>query len=278
MNLGQLLEKILPIQLEGKATGGGTTSIADSTLPGSYDDDSFKNALAFIHSTTDGLAPQAQFSVVSAYVDSTGTFTVDTAYTAAVTSGDFYSIADPQYKKVPVLRVVNDALRNFGMIPLVDTSLTTAADTLEYTLPLALKSFPLIKVELGNVTDGFEELSDYYVLPAAVGSQSKLVFNSQPQYDGATAANCTLRIWYNDYHPAVDSYDDIISENIPEPRVIHECKLALQEWMVEKNSDYSQESMMRLQLLQNKQAKAEVVNRINSPQRKISKFLSIRDM
>lgn len=278
MNLGQLLRKILPIQLEGKVTGGSTTTIVDSTLPGQYDDDAFKGALAFIVTSTDGLAPQNEFSVISAYVDSTGTFTVDAAYSAAPQAGDYYAIADPQFTKAPVLRVIGDALRNLGVISLVDTSITTAGDTLEYSLPLALKAFPLDRVEIGNSLEGWQELTDWYVIPAAAGSQSTLVFNSQPNFDTESPSNYTLRIWYKDYHPAVSAYSDYISETIPEPRLIHECKLALQEWLIEKNSDYSQEALTRLSLLQNKQAVARVENRINAAQRKISRFLPIRDL
>lgn len=278
MILGQLLEKILPIQIEGVCTGGTTGTIVDSSLSGKYDDDSFKDALAFIHSTTDALAPQNQFSVVSGYVDSTGTFSVGTAFSAAVGSGDYYSIADPQYQKARVLRVVNDCLRDFGIISLVNTSLTGLADTLEYTLPVALKAFPLDRVEIGNADDGWEESGDWYVVPAAGGSTGKLVFNSQPSYDGATATNQTFRIWYRDYHPAVTAYGDYISETIPDARVIKECKLALYKDMMEKNSDMSPASLQRLAILQQDQQIAEVKHRINTPDRKISKFLNIRDM
>ena len=278
MKLGQLLRKILPIQLEGKATGGSTTTIADSTLPGTYDDDAFKGALAFIQSTTDALAPLNEFSVVASYADSTGTFTVDTAYSAAPASGDFYAIADPQFKKIPVLRVVNDALRNFGIISLSDTSITTSGNTLEYSLPLALKAFELDRVEIGNVTDGWGELTDWYVLPAAAGSQAKLVFNRQPDYDTGTPGNCTLRIWYRDYHPALDTYEDEISETIPDKRIIDECRLALHEYLMEKNTDMSEDSIRRLAMLQNKQAMAEVKQPIHIRTKRISKFVNLRDM
>ena len=278
MNFGQLLEKILPIQLEGKATGGSTTTIADSALSGTYDDDSFKGGLVFIHSTTDGAAPQNEFSVISTFVDSTGTFTVDTALSAAVGAGDFYAVADPQYKKASVMRVVNDALRNFGIISLVDVSLTTAYNQLEYTLPLAIKTFPIDRIEIGNTADGWGELTDWYVVPASAGSQATLIFNTQPAYDKTTPGNCTLRIWYRDYHPALDTYDDKISETIPDKRVIDECRLALHEWMMEKNSDLSDEAMQRLGILQRKQAESKVEQRINVPARRISKFLNIRDL
>lgn len=279
MILGQLLEKILPIQLEGTATDGATSLIIDSSLSGIYDDDSFKGALAFIHSTTDGLTPQSQFSSIISYADSTGTFSLSPALTGTVQSGDTYSIADPQFKKPSVLRVINDCLRNFGIISLVDTSLTTAYNTLEYSLPLALKAFPIDKVELGSTTFGFDELSGgWYVLPAAAGSQAKLVFDRQPVYDSSVPSNCTLRIWYRDYHPALSIYSDKISETIPDKRIIDECRLALQEYLMEKNSDLSQEALQKLGILQRKQSDSSVTQRINVPNRKISRFLPIRDM
>lgn len=277
MNLGQLLEKVLPISLEGKATDGSTTTIVDTDLIGKYDTDAFKDGIAFIHSTTDGLSPVSQFSILNAYADGTGTFTVATAYSATVGAGDYYSIADPQFRLIPVLRVVNDALREFGIISLVDTSLTTS-EALEYTLPLALKARPLDKVELGNTTDGFEELSDWYVLPATGGTQGKLVFNTQPDYDGSTASNRTLRIWYKDYHPVVDTYDDYISETIPEARAVKECKAALQKYIMERDSDFSKEAMQKYGLYQNDLQEARNLHRINLPNRKVTKFLNIRDM
>jgi hypothetical protein len=277
MNLGQLLEKILPIQLEGKATGGTVGTIVDSTLPGTYDDDSFKGSLAFVHSTTDGLAPQNEFAAISAFVDSTGTFTVDANLGAVVGAGDYYSIADPQYKKAPVLRIVNDTLRAFGIISLVDTSLTTSYNTSEYALPLALKAFPIDKIEVGSATYGWDTLNGWYVVPAAAGSQATIVFETLPPYDRTTPSNNTLRIWYRDYHPALTIYSDKVSETIPDKRVIDECKLALQEWIMEKNSDLSPEALQRLGILQRKQAESEVKQRINLPNRKISRFLSIRD-
>ena len=277
MNFGQLLQKVLPIQAEGKATNGSMSTIVDSSLPGTLEDDAFKGALAFVQSTTDGAAPEAQFAEVTAFAESTGTFTLDANLTAAVAAGDYYAIADPQFTRAAVLRVINDAIRNFGIISLVDTSLTTAYDTLEYTLPLALKNFPIDRVELGNVTDGFGEVTNYEVIPAAAGTQAKLVFHSQPKYDSVTPALCTLRIWYRDYHAELSAYSDKVSETIPDKRIIDECRLALFEYLMEKNSDLSEASMRKLSLLQRKQAESEVKQRINVPNKRISKFLNIRD-
>jgi hypothetical protein len=278
MNLGSLLVQTLPIALEGKATGGSTSTIPDTTLTGKFDDDSFKDGMAFVRVTTDGLAPVGQYSLITGYVDSSGEFTVSPVFSAAVGSGDYYAIADPVWNLYTVLRLVNQGLRRFGVISLVDTSITAAAQTLEYTLPLALKAFPLDKVELGNATDGWEELSDWYVLPATAGSQGKLVFNYQPDYDGATAANQTFRLWYRDYHPNVDTYDDVISETIPEPLAIQYVKNELMDYLMQKDGRISEDMMRRFQISRGDLQDARANNRINTANRKISKFLSIRDM
>lgn len=277
MNLGQLLSKILPIQLEGKATGGSVSTIIDSALPGTLEDDAFKGALAFIQASTDGAAPESEFAVITAFAESTGTFTLDANLSAAAAAGDFYAVADPQFSKVAVLRLVNDALRNFGIISLVDTSLTTSYNTLEYTLPLALKNFPIDRIEIGNTLKGFGEVTNYEVIPAAAGVAAKLVFNSQPNYDSNVPGNCTLRIWYRDYHAELDTYEDKVSETIPDKRIIDECRLALFEYIMEKNSDQSESAMRRLSVLQRKQMDSQLNQRINVPNRRISKFLSIRD-
>lgn len=277
MNFGQLLHKVLPIQLEGVATNGSQSTIADSSLPGTLEDDAFKGALAFVLQTTDGAAPEAEFGVVSSFAEGTGTFTLSANLTAAVGAGDYYAVADPQFPKATVLRVVNNALRNFGIISLVDTSLTTAYNTLEYTLPLALKNFPIDRIELGNAVDGYAEVTNWEVIPAAAGVQAKLIFNSQPNYNAVTPALCTLRIWYRDYHPELAAYSDKVSETIPDKRVIDECRLALFEDLLERNSDQSDAALRKLAMLQRKQAESEVKQRINVPNRRISKFLNIRD-
>lgn len=278
MNLGSLLVQSLPIVLEGKASTNGTTStIVDTALTGKFDDDSFKEALVFIRKTTDGLAPQDQFSVLTGFVDSSGTFTFSPAVTAASGSGDYYAIADPLFQLVTVQRLVNQALRRMGILSLIDTSLTTSSNTLEYTLPLRLKAFPLDKLEIGNTTDGWEENQDFYVLPAASGVQSKLVFNSQPRYDSNVAANCTIRIWYKDYHEELDTYEDVLNENVPEPLAIQYVKNEIMEWQMGQGR-LSEEQLRRFQIQRGDLAQSRQDNRINSANKKISKFLSIRDL
>jgi hypothetical protein len=146
VNLGQLLVQSLPIVLEGKITGGDANSVADSTLTGKFDDDSFKDGLLFIRQTTDALAPVDQYSLITAYVDSTGEFTVSPDLSATVTAGDYYAIADPIWNLYTVLRLVDKAFRSKGIISLTNESLTTSANTLRYNLPAAVARYEIEKV------------------------------------------------------------------------------------------------------------------------------------
>lgn len=285
MNLGQLLVQSLPIVLEGKATGGDENNVIDSTLTGKFDDDSFKEALIFIRQTTDGLAPVNQYSILTGYVDSSGSFSLSPDLTAAVGAGDYYAIADPVWNIYTVLRLVDQAFKKMGIVSLTDVSLTTAQDTLRYNMPAAVARFPIEKLEIGNNTDGWTD----YGTPSAIGLYDHihpttatgthvLEFKTQPPYDGVTAANCTIRIWYKGYHAALDTYEDEISGTIPDPLAIEYVKMELRQYLAEKEGRISEDMMRRLQMQRSDLAGIEAKNRIQSTNKPISKFLSIRDL
>lgn len=79
--------------IRGTATGGSTTTVVDSgaSLSGATAD-SFDHYWVKISTTTDGLAPQGEIRQISEGGYSAGTFTVPTAFSAAVQSGDTYEI------------------------------------------------------------------------------------------------------------------------------------------------------------------------------------------
>ncbi len=279
MNLGQLLVQSLPVVLEGKATGGTSATIVDSSLTGKYDDDSFKEALAFIRVTTDGLAPVDQYSIISGYVDSTGTFTVSPVLTATVGAGDYYAIADPIWNLYTVLRLVGQAFQKMGLISLTDVSLTVASNTLRYNLPAAVARYPIEKVEVGNNTDGFRDVGGWQKIhPATATGTHVLEFVTQPPYDLVTPANETIRIWYKGYHSTLDTYEDAISGTIPDPLAIEYVRNELFNYLLEKEGRISEDMMRRLQIKRGDLAAIESKNRIQSTNKAISKFLGIRDM
>ena len=288
MNLGQLLVQSLPIVLEGKATGGSTTTIIDSTLTGKFDDDSFKEALAFVRVTTDGLAPVDQYSILSGYVDSTGTFTFSPAVTAAVGAGDYYAIADPVWNLYTVLRLVNQAFKKMGIISLTDTSLTFAASTLRYNLPAAVARYSIERLEIGDDTNGWVDygtpgsagLYDH-IYPSTATGTHVLEFRRlipRNQVSQVSPGDQTIRIWYKGYHDILDTYDDSISGTIPDPLAIEYVKSELMSYLLEKEGRISDDMMRRFQIQRGDLAQIESRNRITSTSKPISKFLSIRDL
>lgn len=279
MNLGQLLVQSLPIVLEGKVTTGDQNSVADTSLTGKFDDDSFKEALLFIRQTTDALAPVDQYSLITAYVDSSGEFTVSPDFTAAVGAGDYYAIADPIWSLYTVLRLVNQAFKKMGVISLTDVSLTASPNTLRYDLPEALWGYPIEKVEVGNNTDGWRDIGGWEKIhPATATGTHVLEFKSYPPYDPSVPATQTFRIWYKGYHPTIDTYDDSISHTIPDPLAIEYVKNELFGYLMEKEGSISEDMLRRFNIQRGDLANIESRNRIQSANKPISKFLSIRDM
>lgn len=279
MNFGQLLVRSLPIALEGKATGGGTTTIIDTLLSGKYDDDAFKDALAFIRQSTDGLAPQDQFSVLSAYNSSTQTFTVDTAYSAVVGAGDYYAIADPAWPLPTVQRLANQALRKLGVISLTDDSIVLVNNERRYTLPEAIWGFPLDLVEIGNNVDGWTRMEGAWrvVYPESSADSHFLEFDLPPfvQPDIISGNVLYIRIWYRGYHWNVGVYGDKISHTIPEPLAVEYLKNELLDYLIEKDGYINDEMMRRLQIQRGNLSQVRTENRVHNAPRKISRFLSI---
>ena len=272
MNFGQLLVRSLPIVLEGKATGGDQNNIIDTGLAGRYDDDAFKDALAFVRKTTDGLAPQDQFSVIAAYDSSAQSFSIAPDLTANVWAGDYYAIADPQWPLVTVQRLANQALHNLGVISLTDDSLTVVANQRRYTLPEALWGFPIDLVEVGTQTKGFERMQGYRkIYPKTSSDSHYLEFDSLP----FAVAGDTIRIWYKSYHWDVSVYSDKISHTVPEPLAIEFLKKEILDELVNRDGYINDEMMRRLNLQRGNLGQVRTENRVHNAPRKISKFLPI---
>src|ERR1043165_2049086 len=171
--LTHLLQRVfrrLKVARTSKATGGSTTTIVDTKLleylSESNEDDYFNNWTAIIVKDAGGAgaAPEGEFNRISDFVASTETITVPDAFTAAVASGDTYMYVSPDFPLYDMLEVVNDALVSLGNIVAVDTSLTTANNQTEYTLPVALKGNRLLNVEMQGITTDSND-NRYYPIP-----------------------------------------------------------------------------------------------------------------
>lgn len=198
------------------ATGGSTTTLADSKLVGQGKDDDYNDGAVIILSDAGGAgaAPEGEFKRVSDYVDSTGTFTFEDAMTAAPASGDLYLRVDPYFPYRNIIEQVNKALTKLGEITLVDTtSIDTADNQTEYTAAVAWKRRPPFRVDLqmntGDSNDNqWDEIRWWEYVPAAAGSTGLITFQRQ------LVAGRDVRVWYVSSHPRVSSYNDEVNELI----------------------------------------------------------------
>lgn len=200
------------------ATSGSTTTAADTKLvdvlgDGNADDAYNGGTLIVVRDAGGaGAAPEGEFSRISDYTASTFLFTLDSTLTAEIGAGDTFMFAVQDYPLATMIEIVNDALSYLGDLPLPDTSITTAANQTEYTLPVAVKRDELLFVEIqGQTTDANDNqwipIRNYRTVPAAPGSAGTLII---PQY----AEGYTVRLTYMGRHPPVSTYADPISEYI----------------------------------------------------------------
>src|SRR3990167_10690202 len=149
-NLLQSMYKELGQLKLRRATGGGTTTVIDTTLLGLLTDETPKDGTMFIVRDAVGAsaAPEGEFARISSYVDLTTTFTVDATLTAAVASGDTYGWASSRYPLDMMMQMEKDGLRALGDVPLVDiTTLDTAASQTEYDYAVTWKRVEPYRVD-----------------------------------------------------------------------------------------------------------------------------------
>jgi len=126
----------------GTVDSGSTTTVVDDTRQ--EPDDYFQNttpvSVVRIITTTDGAAPQGESSKISDYVGSTGTISVSAQkpFTIAPGAADTYCILkDLDWEEVKwAVNMAIDMVAEEALFWAVDeTTIDTAADTYEYSLP-----------------------------------------------------------------------------------------------------------------------------------------------
>lgn len=219
-------------QLGGKvtlATGGTTTTaidtkLADELAEGNTDDIFNGGTLIVLEDAGGaGAAPEGEFSRITDYNAATTTLTFSPALTTAPAANDRIIIATPDFPLYDMIEVTNDALKYLTRLPRYDTSITTAANQTEYTLPLAAKGAKILNIEIQGITTDAND-NRWLAVPnwregfAAAGSTGTLIL---PQY----AAGYTLRIAYLAEHARVDAFSDYIDEHL-DRNLVHACVMA----------------------------------------------------
>lgn len=215
------------------ATGGSATTIADTKLldilGDSNEDDFLNNWTVIVVKDAGGAGadPEGKFNRISDY-DDAGTITVPDTLTTAVAAGDRYMYVSPDFPLYDTIEFINDALVSLGHVPVVDTTLTTASNQTEYTLPIGINHHNIVNIEIQGITtdandNRYYELQNWQVIPAASGTQETLVI---PQL----AADYDIRITYLGFHPRVDLYDDYISKYIHPEVAVSACVAHALQW------------------------------------------------
>lgn len=242
-----------------KATGGSTTTVVDSTQANTARDNAWKNGGMFIlrDAAGAGAAPEGEFQRISAFTNSSGTFTVETAFSSAVGAGDIYGFTSPYYPLRQMQELANTALRALGDVDLVDTTtLDTVSGDTEYAASVTWKRTRPTRVDVqGSTADAqdnqWREWPDFEWVPATAGSAGKLIFPDYPY------PSRDVRVWYRGPHPALLAYSDPVHESFdPELAVLALVVKAL-EWQNGRSGGTDEYLLQRLG-----DARQELANRM----------------
>jgi len=224
---------------EGTATGGSTTTIIDTVNLANIDDDYFNQGTAFITHTTDALAPQGEYKVITDFVSSSKTLTVASIFSAAVAAGDMYAAMTSRFPLHLIIQKINEVLVSLPAYPVTDdSSLTTVNNQRDYTLPAAaVRDLRLVYVrEDSTRLDINTTVYNWEVLPAEAAGSAILHL----AYD--LPASKPLVLVYGEYHPQLRDYGDLLEEVIHPDRIIYEAAANCVIWYQDKSrqDDYNQ--------------------------------------
>jgi hypothetical protein len=209
------------------ATGGSTTSVVDDQMTRAIEEtekNDYRGGCVFITYDAAGLgaAPEKEFNRCTAFAAVSGTFTTD-AFTQAVAAGDKYGYTSAYYPLLTMEELANSALMELGDVENVDTTITTATDTTEYTLPVALKR-RITRVEVETDTDYYAPVNGWDYIPSTAGATALLRLPEE------TEAGHKVRVYYMGRHPTLTLSSSVISELIDPEYVITATTMKALEW------------------------------------------------
>lgn len=98
--------------LSGTVDSGSTTTLVDATLgQGMVGEPTFIGVYVYIDDTTDDLAPEGERSRVKEFTRSSGTLTVDPAFSVAPAASDLYELYYDGLHEGTFDNAINDAIR-----------------------------------------------------------------------------------------------------------------------------------------------------------------------
>ena len=198
-----LSRKLTAVRSGTADAGGSTTTLVDADR---YEEDEFWIDGTILNITN------TEWARITDYDNTSGTFTYGTLTTAA--EGDKYAAIVPKFPLDTLIESINAVLQEIKYPTEDYTSLDTATNTTEYTLPVGVNRRTLRQVLYQrNNSDASDHdwkiMRNWYVRPKGIGNQEVLVLES------AVDAGMDLNLIYTKNHPYLDDLTDEISEYIP---------------------------------------------------------------
>lgn len=182
----------------GKATGGSTTTLVDTSR--NEEAESWNGGTVWIMSGTQ----VGRCLEIKSFVGNTITFTE--TLSGAIVAGVEYSILPPEFKRDEIRFAIQASLSDIGDIISTDETLTTDVDDEVYTLPSNV--YNIFRVEIAaNDADPYGYSPSYYWKE----SSGKLYFipSKKPGSDGYK-----IRLWYKAPHAYVFDDTDVIQDSV----------------------------------------------------------------
>lgn len=213
----------LGVVRQGVATGGATNTLIDTNLLTTIDDDYYNQGTLIITKDAGGAVDiTGVYETISDFDGATGTITLQSGLATAVTADDKYAAVAPRYKPYEIIQQLNNSLYLDGYIPVYDnTSITTAAQQREYTLPAAavrdLRQVWLQTNENDSDRNIPRMIYNWTIQQATAGNDATLILDEDYQ------SGLAVYLVYGDQHPALETYDDVLHESIHPDRLIFDA-------------------------------------------------------
>ena len=229
-DLSYLVARELNVIEEGTATGGSATTLID-TVYRDEDDDFWNGGTLWVVYDAGGsaAAPEGEWARITNHVSSTKTLTI-TALTAGIAASDLYAVSDDEFPRGTIVSQVNRSLADMGRIVYTDTTtITTADDQTEYTLPTGLAGGDLKQVWLQNDDDDADdnlwtEIFNWSIQVTATGTAEEMILEYQ------YASGYALKLVYIAPHPEMYTSASKLSETVPLNNIVYPTVLNLLRW------------------------------------------------
>ena len=216
---------------EGTATGGSATTVID-TVYLTHDDDFWNGGTVWITYDAGGAggSPEGKWGRITDHDNATKKITFTPTVTDAIVATDLYAVADVQFPRDTIVSQINRSLSDMGRVVYTDTTtITTADNQTEYTLPTGLAAGDLKEVWLQTEDSDADDnrwtiVKNWYIQVTATGTAEELIF--QYQY----ASGYAIKLVYVAPHPELSLYTDKLSETVPLNNIVYPAVLNLLRW------------------------------------------------